>query len=289
MNLNLKELILEANKNFGVIWHFNVSDISMVRAIFDAAYNLKKPVILGVSEGERNFFGASQIVALVRSLREEHNFPIFLNADHSHSFETAKEAIDLGFDAVIFDGSKLTLEENISETQRVVEYKNKVNPNILIEGELGYIGTHSEVLSDLPEDVVIKPEFFTKPEEAENFIKQTGVDLFSPAIGNVHGIVLKDEQVLNPKIDINRILEIKKQTNMPLVLHGGSGIPQNDFILAVQAGINIIHISTELRLAWRTSIEEFLSQNPSEIAPYKILSSTYSAVYKIAEKYLKLK
>jgi fructose-bisphosphate aldolase class II len=288
MNLNLKELILEANQNFKVIWHFNVSDISMIRAIFDVAYNLKKPVILGVSEGERNFFGVSQIVALVKSLRAEYNFPIFLNADHSHSFETAKQAIDLGFDAVIFDGSRLSLEENISETRRVVEYKNKINPDILIEGELGYIGAHSEVLKDLPEGAVINPDFFTKPEEAKNFILQTGVDLFSPAVGNVHGIILKNGQVLNPKIDTERIFEIKKQTNAPLVLHGGSGIPENDFILAVKSGINIIHISTELRLAWRNSIEEFLKQNIEELAPYKILSSSYSAVYKIIEKYLKL-
>lgn len=286
--MNLKELILKANQNFEVIWHFNVSEFSMIKAIFNSAYNLQKPVIIGVSEGERNFLGTYQIKAIIESFKKQYNFPIFLNADHCHSFDSAKEAIDAEFDALIFDGSKLSFEENILQTKKVVEYAKLKNSNILIEGELGYIGQHSEILSDLPEGVDLNKEKFTKPEEALEFVNQTGVDLFSPFVGNIHGIILNNNQILNSTIDIEQIKKIKNITNFPLVLHGGSGISEQYFIEAVKAGINIIHISTELRLNWTKGLKTFLEQNPNEIIPYKILSSSYEEVYKIVEKYLKL-
>lgn len=286
--MNLKELILKANQNFEVIWHFNVSEFSMIKAIFNSAYNLQKPVIIGVSEGERNFLGTYQIKAIIESFKKQYNFPIFLNADHCHSFDSAKEAIDAEFDALIFDGSKLSFEENILQTKKVVEYAKLKNSNILIEGELGYIGQHSEILFDLPEGVDLNKEKFTKPEEALEFINQTGVDLFSPFVGNIHGIILNNNQILNSIIDIEQIKKIKNITNFPLVLHGGSGISEQYFIEAVKAGINIIHISTELRLNWTKGLKTFLEQNPNEIIPYKILSSSYEEVYKIIEKYLKL-
>lgn len=287
--MNLKELIEKANQNFEVIWHFNVSDVSMLNAVFNCAKNLGKPVIVGVSEGERNFWGLVKIVSLVKTLRQYYNFPIFLNADHCRSFKSAQEAIDVGFDAVIFDGAQLSLNENIKITKQVVEYAKNKNEDIVIEGELGYIGIHSEVVSNLPEGIVLSRDYFTKPEEAEFFVKETGVDLFAPAVGNVHGIILKDGQILNSRLDMDLIKEIKQKIDWPLVLHGGSGILDEELKKAVESGINIIHISTELRLAWRKGIEEFLLANQSEIAPYKILEESSKKVYQIIEKYLNLK
>lgn len=286
--MNLKDLILKANRDFEVIWHFNVSDFAMIKAIFQAAYEVKKPVIIGVSEGERKFFGTYQIKNIIDGFRKEYNFPIFLNADHCHSFESAKEAIDIGFDSIIFDGSKLDLAQNILETKKVVEYAKNKNPDILVEGELGFIGDHSSVLYDLPAGVILDSKYFTKPEEALEFINKTGVDLFSPFVGNIHGIILNNNQILNSSIDINLIKEIKKITNHPLVLHGGSGINNDYFVQAVKSGINIIHISTELRIAWLNGLKKFLQNNNSEITPYKILSYSYDEVYKIAQKYFNL-
>lgn len=286
--MNLKELILKANKNFEVIWHFNVSEFSMIKAIFNSAYDLQKPIIIGVSESERNFFGTYQIKSIIESFKKQYNFPIFLNADHCHSFESAKEVIDAQFDALIFDGSKLNFEENILQTRKVVEYAKSKNSDILIEGELGYIGQHSEILSKVPEGVDLNKEKFTKPEEALDFINQTGVDLFSPFVGNIHGIIFNNNQILNSAIDIEQIKKIKNMTNFPLVLHGGSGITKQYFIDAVKAGINIIHISTELRFNWTKALKMFLEQNSNEIIPYKILSSSYNEVYKIVNDYLKL-
>ena len=286
---NFKELILELNNNGGVIWHFNVSDIAMIRAIFDASYENKKPVILGASLGERKFIGIKTLVSIVKNFREEYGAQIYLNADHTHSVDEAREAIDAGFDSVIFDGSSLSFEENILKTKEVVDYAKQKNPNIVIEGELGYIGTHSEILSDFPKDAALDPKNFTKPEEAYEFIEKTGVDLFSPAIGNIHGIIVRNGGVLNPHIDINLIKAIKEKTKKPLVLHGGSGIKENEFIEAVKAGINIIHISTELRAAWRKSIlDSLLVLNQNEVAPYKILEPVYKEIKSIVEKYLNL-
>ncbi len=281
---NLREIIQEAEKNKISVGHFNVSDLVGLKAVFEVAQGLNLPVIIGVSEGERKFVGVKQIAALIKSLREEFNYPIFLNADHTHSLEKVKEVIEAGFDAVVFDISQSPLEENIKKTKEVVEYIKSVNPNILVEGEMGYIGSGSTILKEIPEGAAIKPEDLTKPEEAAQFVKETGVDIFAPAIGNLHGIVSTGE----PKINIQRIKDIKKAANIPLVLHGGSGIPNEEILSAIDAGISIIHINTELRLAWRRGIEKALKEKLDEIVPYKLLPTAVEEIKKIVEQKLKL-
>lgn len=193
---SLKKHIAQAVKEKKAIGHFNISTVEALWAIFDAARGLDVPVIIGVSEGERKFLGVKQVVALVQSIREEFDYPIFINADHAYSFDGVKEAVDAGFDAVIFDGASLSLEENIATTKKCAEYARSVNPDIVVEGELGYIGTSSALLDELPEGV--DEAHMTKPDEAERFVKETGVDLFAPAVGNVHGM-LKHVKNLSPQ------------------------------------------------------------------------------------------
>lgn len=281
---NLREIIHEAEKNKTAIGHFNVSDLVGLKAVFEVAQGLNLPVITGVSEGEREFIGVKQIAALIKSLREEFNYPIFLNADHTHSLEKVKEAVSVGFDAIVFDVSQSPLEENIKKTKEAVEYVKSVNPNILVEGEMGYIGSGSTILKEIPEGVAIKPEDLTKPEEAAQFVKETGVNLFAPAVGNLHGLISSGE----PKIDIQRIKDIKKAANIPLVLHGGSGISSEEILSAIDAGISIIHINTELRLAWRQGMEKALKEKPDEIVPYKLLPTVVEEIKKIVEQKLRL-
>ena len=281
---NLKEIIQEAEKNKLAIGHFNISDLAGLKAVFEVSHSFNLPVIIGVSEGERDFIGVKQIAALIKSLREEYDYPIFLNADHTHSLEKIKEAVEAGFDAAVFDASEFPLEENIKKTREAVEYVKSVNSNILVEGELGYIGSGSTILKEIPEGVAIKPEDLTKPEEASRFIKETGVDIFAPAVGNLHGIVSTGE----PDIDIQRIKDIKKATGVPLVLHGGSGIPDNEILAAIDAGVSIIHINTELRLAWRQGVEKAFKENPEEITPYKLLPTAVEEIKKVVEQKLKL-
>ncbi len=286
----LKDYIADAEKQKVAIGHFNVSDLAGLKAIFESVKELKLPVIIGVSEGERDFIGVKQIAVLVKSLREEYSandggYPIFLNADHTHSLGKIKEAVEAGFDAVLFDAGKLPLEENIRQTKEAVDYVKNVNPEILVEGELGYIGGSSTLLEFIPEGVAIKPEDLTKTEDVIQFVKETKVDLLAPAVGNIHGMF---KNASNPDLNIERIREIKSAAGVPLVLHGGSGIESRNLSAAIDAGISIIHISTELRIAWRDAIKKALNDNPKEITPYKLLLTVINEVQKVVSAKLKL-
>jgi len=281
--VTLKEAIAEAEKKGIAIGHFNISTTDALWGIFDAARELNVPIIIGVSEGERSFIGVRQAKALVQSIQDEYHYPIFLNADHSYSFDSAKEAIDAGYDAVIFDGAKLPLEENIAITKQVVEYARKTAGEVLVEGELGYIGESSSILSEIPE--AVKKSGMTTSEEATRFVAETGVDLFAPAVGNIHGM-LRD--LKEPPLDIPRIKAIRSAAGVPLVLHGGSGTSDDDFMEAIKAGISIVHINTEIRKAWRDALGVSIQEDPDTVAPYKILKNSREAVRKVVFERLKL-
>ena len=284
----LRECIQNAEKNKVAIGHFNISNTEMLWGIFRAAKNLNLPVIIGVSEGERSFIGVKQCVALIKSLRDEYQYPIFLNADHTYSVDKVKEAINAGFDSIIFDGAQLSFEENVAKTRECVEYARKVSKetdrDIWIEAELGYIGQSSKVLDEIPEGVDLKAGL-TTPEQAKSFVEQTGVDLFAPAVGNIHGMLRATK---DPRLDIERVGAIRASAGVPLVLHGGSGTEDEDFVKSIEAGIGIVHISTELRVAFRDALKLSLQENPDEVAPYKYLKNAVSAVEKVTSDRLKL-
>ncbi|MEK7390768.1 MAG: class II fructose-bisphosphate aldolase [Patescibacteria group bacterium] len=281
----LPEYIQDAEINKTAIGHFNISNIEGLWAIFHAAQKLKMPVIIGVSEGERDFIGVRQAVVLVKSLREDYGHPIFLNADHTYSVEKAKEAIDAGFDSVIFDGAKLSFEENISETRECVEYARNAGQDVLVEGELGFIGQSSKLLDAIPEGVDLSEGALTSPEQAKEFVTRTGVDLLAPAVGNFHGMLRSG---IDPKLNIERIKAIRDAAGVPLVLHGGSGNSADDFSAAIDAGIAVVHINTELRVAYRDALKLSLQENPDEVAPYKILKSAIVAMEKVVDGKLRV-
>lgn len=281
---NLREVIKNAESKKVAIGHFNISNLEQLKAIYDAARKLNVPVIIGVSEGEREFIGVPQAVALIKSFREK-GAQIFLNADHTHSLDKVREAAEAGFDAVLFDGGKLPLEDDITATKEAVRIVKSINPEIIVEGELGNIGSSSEIRKDIPEGAAIRPEDLTKPEDAARFVKETGVDMLAPAVGNIHGMFANAPE---PALNIERIAEIKKAVGIPMVLHGGSGNTDSDFVAAIDVGINIIHISTELRIAWRKGLEEGLTKRPGEVAPYKIAAEELVAMEAVVEKKLKL-
>lgn len=281
----LIDIIRDAERRKVAVGHFNISEVAALKAIVRAAEELKLPVIVGVSEGERDFIGVKEASALVRSLGASSSVPLFLNADHTYSLEKIKEAVAAGFDAVIFDGAKLPLEENIKATREVVDYVKSANPDILVEGELGYIGSSSKILESIPEGASIKESDLTKPEEAYRFVEETGVDLLAPAVGNIHGMF---RNAPNPSLNIKRVKEIREAAGVPLVLHGGSGVSDDDFTAAVHAGISVIHINTEIRLAWRKGLEAAFRKNSDEIAPYKLLKESENAIYDTVKKRLKL-
>lgn len=281
----LRDVLESAHKNGVAIGHFNIADLVLLKAVFASAQELNVPVIVGVSEGEREFMGVHQVSALVRSLREEFNYPIFLNADHTHSLAKALEAAKAGFDAIVFDASALPFKQNVRETRKAVEAIKANNPSMLVEGEVGNIGTGSQIHEQAPD--LIKG--LATPEEAKQFVESTGVDILAPAVGTMHGMLKSMVQGKSRKrLDIERIAQIKSAAQIPLTLHGGSGTDDEDLRKAISAGINIVHINTEMRVAWRRGLEDGLSKQPDEVVPYKILATAMEYVKQVVSSRLKL-
>lgn len=287
--MTLREALAQATEKKVAIGHFNVSDLLGVQAIFSAARKLQLPVIIGVSEGERDAVGVRQIAAVVRSIREQYEYPIYLNADHTHSFDRIREAVEAGFDAVLFDAGKELLEENIEETKKVVAYVREYNAlhgtDILVEGELGYIGSSSVLFEALPQGAAIEEKDLTSVADAIRFVLETGVDLLAPAVGNVHGMFAHGK---NPALHTDRITQIAEGTRIPLVLHGGSGLEAGEFIRAVGAGVRIVHINTELRVAWKRGFNLAFLSRPNEVVPYKLFPDVIHEMQKVVEEKLEL-
>jgi len=282
---SLREVITEAEEQKVAVGHFNVSDSSQLWGIFRAAQKLDLPVVIGASEGERDFIGVQQLVALVRSIREEFDYPIYTNADHTYSLQRVKEAIDAGFDSVIYDGDKVSHEENLEITKQCVEYARAQDRDVLVEAELGNIGMSSKLLDGIPEGAEITDDMLTLPEELAAFVSHTGVDLIAPAVGNLHGMMKHGN---NPKLNIERIAELRAAGGVPMVLHGGSGISDEDFVAAIQAGIGMVHINTEIRKAYRDGIESYLAEHPDEIAPYRYIMAGREALESVVEARMRL-
>ncbi len=280
----LRECVQEAQEKNIAIGHFNVSNLEAVWAIFRAAKELDQPVIIGVSEGERKFVGTKQIAAIVKSIREEFNYPIFLNSDHTHSFEGVEEVVKAGFDSIMIDGSSLPFEDNIELTKKTVDFarafSKENNKDIIVEGELGYIGASSKILEEIPDDVEMKT---TSTEDAKTFAEKTGVDILAPSIGNIHGMVKSG----NPHIDADLVGKIANETNVQLVLHGGSGIADEEVRQGIKNGISIVHVNTEIRVAFREGLEESLKENDS-ISPYSYLQLPKDKVYEVVLEKIKL-
>lgn len=280
--MNPIEIMKKAQRGKYAVGQFNVSTDEQIRAIVEIAKDLKSPIIIGTSESERKFIGTNQAVALVESWQEQIDLPIILNADHCKTFESAKEAIDAGYSAVHFDGSALPFEENIKITKQVMDYAKKKNPELLVEGELGYLRGESAI----HEKIEIKEEDLTKPKQAKEFVEKTGIDSLAVVVGNMHGI---ESDMENPPLYLDRLEEIQKAVSGTLlVLHGGSGTPDEDIKKAIKLGVVKININTELRIAYSEALEEEIEEHPDEIKPYKILAPAVEAVKEVVEEKIDL-
>jgi fructose-bisphosphate aldolase class II len=281
---SLKEYLAQARAEKKAIGHFNFANIEGLYAIARAAKALGVPVLVGTAEGEEEAVGTKAAVALVKIIRDDWQIPIFLNADHHYSFESVKACIDAGYDSVIYDGAKLAFEENVAISRQCVEYARQVSAasgrEILVEVELGYIGQGSQLRDTIPEGIAV----VTRPDEAKLFLEQTGADMLAPAVGNFHGMLKHADK---PRLNIETIKNIAAITDKPLVLHGGSG-EEADFAAAIDAGINIIHVNTELRRAYTNAIRDFLTKNPDEIAPYKYTTPASLAMEAVVTEKLKI-
>ncbi len=285
------------------ILHYNIATFEQFKAGVGAVRETGIPLIFGVSEGEENYLGIdtvraviSQAVASSQAAADTgagKELPLFLNADHHKTVEAAKGALDHQFDAILFDGSELSFDQNISRTKEVTDYRDKQGSDAVIEGELGYLAGKS----DLEAEVEVKEEYFTKPEEAERFVRETGVELLAVSVGNVHGIpdriVRAGKTQTKEEIDVNRLRTISQRLEsssaksfLGLVLHGGSGITDEDFRSAIEAGAHIVHLNTVFRNVWKDQLQKSLKQKT--ITPYKMLQEVVQAVQERVVYYQRL-
>lgn len=280
----LREYVRDAQARKVAIGHFNFSNLEGLYAIARAARTLKVPVIVGLSEGEEEAIGTHAAVALVATIRKDWNIPIFLNADHHYSFASVKSAIDAGYDSVIYDGARLSVEENIAISKQCVDYARDISKitgrDILVEVELGYIGEGSSMRDEAPSGV----QMVTDPVEATKFMQATGADMLAPAVGTFHGLLKHGDK---PRLNIPTIGSVAGSTGVPLVLHGGSG-NDADYSAAIDAGIAIVHVNTELRRAYTNALKAYMEQHPDDIAPYKYGTNAGLAMEALVTEKLKM-
>ena len=260
MIVNTKEMLEKARLGKYAIPHFNINNLEWTRFILEECQNNNSPVILGVSEGAAKYMGGFNVVsAIVKELIKSLNItiPVALHLDHGSTVENCVSAIDNGFTSVMIDASKYELEENINITKQVVEYANKYN--VTVEAEVGHIGGEEDGISD--------ELAYAKVEDAVKLYKETNINSIAPALGSVHGLY-KGE----PKLDFEKMKEIATLTQIPLVLHGGTGIDDEKIKKAIESGICKININTELQIEWTKGVIEFINNN-SAYDPRKIIKS----------------
>ncbi len=273
----LQDYFTQAREGGWAIGHFNFATADVLRAIVEGAQAGGAPcVMVGTSQGEAEFVGMRAAVALVRAIREASGFPVFLNCDHFKTFDACRQAVDAGYDTILFDGGMQPYEVNVIETQRVWNYAQTKRGSLMIEGELGYLKGSSEV----QKNVTISPKDYTKPAQAADFVKRTGVERLAVAFGNIHGIVTdQDEQ-----LDFEHLKKIIAAVpNVHLVLHGASGLSDMQVKVAIAAGITNVHFNTELRAAYQQGIKDELAKEPGQTTPYKLLAPAVAAVRDLVE------
>lgn len=266
MLVNMNNMLNDALKNKYCVPHFNINNLEWAKFILEEADELNSPVILGVSEGAVKYMGGYNVVAnMVKSLIKDLNIkiPVSLHLDHGSSYETCKKAIDAGFSSVMIDASKYSLDKNIFITNQVVRYAH--TNNISVESEIGHIGGN--------EDGIESEIFYTNLTEAKTLYDNTKIDILAPALGSVHGLY-KGE----PKLDFERMKEISENLNIPLVLHGGTGIPDEMIKKAIECGICKLNINTELQIAWSEAVRKFLKADNNEYDPRKVIKSGEAAL-----------
>lgn len=260
------ELLIHAQKNKYAVGAFNVNNMEMVQAIIQAAEETNSPVILQASQGGLKYAGVEYIAALGKLAGRNARVPVALHLDHGTDFDQVMLCIRHGFTSVMIDGSRFPLEENIAFTKKVVEIAHSVG--VSVEAELGKIGGTEDHIT-----VDEKDATFTDPEEAKIFVEETGVDFLAIAVGTAHGVYKGV-----PKIDYDRIEAIRNKIDVPLVLHGSSGVPYDSLRKAISLGISKINIDTDIRAAFARTVKEYLLANPDQIDPRKILGPASEAM-----------
>jgi len=270
MLVNMKEMLEKAKEGKYAVGQFNINNLEWTISVLKKAKELKAPVILGVSEGAAKYMnGYNVISAIVKELiiSLDVNVPVALHLDHGSSVEVCKKAIDAGFTSVMIDASHYDYEDNVRITKEVVEYAKKFNASV--EAELGRVGGQED-------NVVSDGVVYADVNECAKFVKETGVDCLAPALGSVHG-PYKGE----PRLGFKEMLEIKEATNKPLVLHGGSGIPDYQIKEAISRGTCKINVNTECQQEWTKLVRETLNNDSKVYDPRKVIGPGMKGIEKV--------
>jgi fructose-bisphosphate aldolase class II len=248
----MADILEKANKEYYAVGGFNINNMEFLQGIIWAAEETDSPLILQASEGAIKYIGMDYVMSMVKAAVKDTHIPVALHLDHGSSFDVIMRCIREGFSSVMFDGSKYPFQENIKLTKEVVKAAHSVG--VTVEAELGKIGGAED-------DVVVEDRDakFTNPDEAEEFVEKTGVDALAIAIGTAHGVYKG-----KPKLDFDRLDKINSLLNMPLVLHGASGVPEEAVRKAVTMGINKVNVNTAFQQAFTAKIRELFA-NDSEL------------------------
>lgn len=277
MLMNMKDLLTVAQKNHFAVPAFNIGSDQLLKAVMKTVKELKSPVILEMSPDEFNFVGYAQIQAMLYEAAHT-DVPVCIHLDHGDSYETVVRAIQAGMTSVMIDASKLPYEENVAITKKVIETAHIAN--VSVESELGTIGTTGNSIEGGTEGVI-----YTVPEEAKQFIEDTGIDTFACAIGTAHGIYPKD---MKPKLRIDILKDITDQVSVPLVLHGGSSNKDEEIAEAVKNGICKINISSDIKVAFYEQARKTLNENPGYREPLEIYPAAMEACGKVCADKIRL-
>ena len=272
MLVNMVEMLNKAKEGKYAVGQFNINNLEWTRRILETAQKNNAPVILGVSEGAAKYMGGFKtVVGMVKGLHEDLGItvPVAIHLDHGQSFENCKKALDAGFTSVMIDGSHHPIDENIAMTKQVVEYAHSLGASV--EAEVGTVGGN--------EDGVIGGIKYADKDECVRLVNEAGVDCLAPALGSVHG-PYKGEPVLG----FVEMAEIKEATNKPLVLHGGTGIPDEKIMKAISCGTCKINVNTECQLAFHAEIQKVLAENPKAYDPRKFIGPASQAISKAVEE-----
>lgn len=265
--VSMTEMLNKAKEGHYAVGQFNINNLEFTQAILLAAEEEKSPVILGVSEGAGRYIGGFKtVVKMVEGLMEDYKItvPVAIHLDHGSSYDKCKEAIDAGFTSVMIDASHHPFEENVAITSKVVEYAHA--KDVSVEAELGTVGGQED-------DVVANGVIYADPNECQELVKRTGIDTLAPALGSVHG-PYKGE----PNLGFKEMEEIGKATGLPLVLHGGTGIPTKDIQNAISLGTAKINVNTENQIASAKKVREVLAADAEMYDPRKYLGPARDAI-----------
>lgn len=270
--INSKELLLHAQKNGYAVPAFNCHNLETIQVIVETANELRSPVIIAGTPGTFDYAGRDYIQSIVETAAKKYNIPIVLHLDHHTKIEDIEASLKLGTKSVMIDASHHSYDENIAIVKKVVELAHKFDATV--EAELGILGGQED-------DLVVneKDSKYTNPQQAVDFVKKTGIGSLAVAIGTAHGLYKED-----PKLDFERLKEIRSLVTIPLVLHGASGVPEEAVKKAISLGITKVNIATELKIPFSHKLREYLVAHPEENDPRKYMKDAKKAMAEVVKE-----